>query len=323
MSRLLALTPLLFAACSSSPEIRREAAPDVVAHEEKMREEDAKRRDFNAVLVRLDQAIDSYVQALFSQGGYGADTQAERLEKLIRETVLDTGPSLVGRTTPVKPGETYARLQAAATDASNPNFQRIALGALGFSGMAQAMPTLLQGVQLSDEYVQDAAALGLGVLREPSTPIGPLAAIVSDPKHSTDGRVNAAWAIYCIQTAAREHGTFVQAWVRFLTELRDNVPDGVHVQALRGLGLARDTAHADLVASFLKSPLARKRMTAALALGRMNAQTHWAQLLELLGPQEVVQNVRLTARKALAELAGGNDYGYDVTAWRKAFDRGR
>ena len=29
------------------------------------------------------------------------------------------------------------------------------------------------------------------------------------------------------------------------------------------------------------------------------------------------------ARKALADLAGGKDYGYDVSAWRKVFDRGR
>jgi hypothetical protein len=63
-------------------------------------------------------------------------------------------------------------------------------------------------------------------------------------------------------------------------------------------------------------------MAAALALGRMNAQGSWKKLLELLGPQETVQNVRLVARKALAALAGGVDHGYDIDAWRKTFDRG-
>lgn len=323
MTRLLASSLLLFAACSSSPEdLRREPAPDEEARAQQMRQEDARRRDFNAVLVRLDQAIDSYVQALNSRGEMRADQQAERLEKLLRETVLDSGPALAGSTRPTSPGSTYERLQAVATDASNPAHQAIALAALGFSGMAEAMPTMLQGVQLSDPNVQDAAALGLGILREPSTPLGPLAAIVGSAKHPPDGRVNAAWAIYCIQTTATDHATFVPVWLRFLTEQREGMPEGVLVQAVRGLGLARDPANGALVATFLKHPVPRLRMTAALALGRMNAQEQWTDLLDLLGPQETVQNVRLHARKALVELAGGNDYGYDVSAWRKAFDRG-
>ncbi len=322
MTRPIALSLLLFAACSSSPDIRREPAPDEEARVEQMRQEDARRRDFNAVLVRLDQAIDSYVQALSNRGEMRADQQAERLEKLLRETVLDSGPTLIGSTRPTSAGSTYARLQAVATDASIPAHQAIALAALGFSGMPEAMPTMLQGVQLSNPDLQDAAAFGLGILREPSTPLGPLAAIVADPKHPADGRVNAAWAIYSIQTAASDHQQFVPVWLRFLGELRNSVPDGVLVQAVRGLGLARDPAHGALVATFLKHPVARVRMAAAIALGRMNAQAQWTDLLELLGPQETVPNVRLTARKALAELAGGNDYGYDVSAWRKAFDRG-
>ena len=63
-------------------------------------------------------------------------------------------------------------------------------------------------------------------------------------------------------------------------------------------------------------------MAAARALGRMNAQEHWRDLLALLKPAESVQNVRLHARKALAALAGNKDYGYDLAAWRKVFDRG-
>ena len=72
----------------------------------------------------------------------------------------------------------------------------------------------------------------------------------------------------------------------------------------------------------LKHPTPRLRMAAAVALGRMNAQEHWQPLLELLKPQEPNPNVRLSARKALARLAGDKDYTYDIGAWRKVFERG-
>ena len=100
------------------------------------------------------------------------------------------------------------------------------------------------------------------------------------------------------------------------------MPPGVLVTAARGLGLAGDAANAALVAPLLKHPVPRIRMASALALGRMNAQEHWRELLALIEPAESVQNVRLHARKALAALAGNKDYGYDLAAWRKVFDRG-
>ena len=62
-------------------------------------------------------------------------------------------------------------------------------------------------------------------------------------------------------------------------------------------------------------------MAAADAIARMNSQSHAEDLIALLGPEETVPNVRLHARKALQELAGQGDYGYDVDAWRKAFER--
>ncbi|MCK5945052.1 MAG: HEAT repeat domain-containing protein, partial [Planctomycetes bacterium] len=94
------------------------------------------------------------------------------------------------------------------------------------------------------------------------------------------------------------------------------------VTAIRGLGLNGDATHADLIAPLLRHPVPRIRMSSALALGRMNAQQHWQDLLKLLEPQETVQNVRVHARKALAALAGNKDYGYDLAAWRKVFERG-
>lgn len=318
--RPFALLPLLFAACASS-ELRREPAVEAAAHERTVQEQDQKRRDYRAVLVRLDQAMDSYVQALSNQGEYRADTQTERLYKLINDTVLDRGAFRPDQARPT-PGETFARLQASATDGSKPNEQGIALAALGFSGDATVMPTILQGAQLSDPYVIDRAVLGLAILGAPTTPPGVLEAIVLKPTHPEDGRVQAAWALYRIQQTHEHPEAIVAVWQRLLTQHRDLLPAGVVVTAVRGLGLARDAAHAGLVASFLKHTTPRVRMAAALALGRMKAQDHWADLVALLDPQETVQNVRLHARKALVELAGGVDQGYDVAAWRKTFDRG-
>lgn len=312
---------LAFAACAS-PDVRREPAADLADRELKMQKEDDRRRDFKAVLVRLDQSIDSYVQSLANQGEFRADMQAEKIHKLIQETVMDVGPNLSkpGQPAPV-PGATFARLQSIATDNGNVD-QGIALAALGFSGQLDVMPTILQGAQLKDPFVIDHAVLGLAVLRAPATPPGVLTAIIERVEHPMDGRVQAAWALYRIQTATENVAPIVAIWRRLLETGRDTLPGGVLVTAVRGLGLARDPANADLVASFLKHPTPRVRMASALALGRMNAQSHWAELLALLSPQETVQNVRLHARKALAELAGGVDHGYDLVAWRAAFDRG-
>lgn len=322
MIRSLATLAVLFGACAS-PEVRREPAPDLAATELRQKQEDDRRREFKAVLVRLDQAIDSYVQALANQGEFRADKQADRLYKLIHETVMDIGPNLATAGQPKPPpGATYARLMALAGDGSLPEKQAIALTALGFSGQLDAMPTILQGTQLSDPFLVDHAVLGLAVLRAPATPPGVLAAIATKADHPLDGRVQAAWALYRIQTVTEQAAPFVAIWRRFLTEQRDTLPAGIVVTAVRGLGLARDPGNGELVATFLKHPTPRVRMAAALALGRMNAQAQATELLALLSPQETVQNVRLHARKALAELAGGVDHGYDVAAWRSAFDRG-
>jgi hypothetical protein len=311
---------LLFAACSSAPPAT-EPAVEEAQHDRKMQEEDSKRRDFRAVLVRLDQAMDSYVQAVSRRGELRADTQAERLYKLINETVLDRGAYRADEPRP-RPGETLALLTARATDARNPDEQGIALAALGFSAQLDVMPTILQGAQLDDPYVVDRAVLGLAVLKSPKTPPGVLEAIVLKAKHPEDGRVQAAWALLCIQQVVEKPEAIVAIWQRLLTEHRDTMPAGVLVTAVRGLGFTRDKAHADLVASFLKHPTPRVRMAAALAIGRMKAQAYWEQVLALIDPQEVNQNVRLYAVKALVELAGGVDHQYDVAAWRRTFERG-
>ncbi len=313
---------LVLSACSSSPTIRTEAAPDLTEHEREMRALDKERRDFDVTLLKLDQAIDSYVQAVANRGEVRADNLATRLEKSIHDMVVDEGPVEIGK--PERPpGENYRRLLATATDGTDARNQGIALAALGFSGHSEVMPTILQGAQLDDPYLVDHAVLGLAVLRSPKTPPGVLGAVILRRKHPEDGRCLAAWTLYRIQEASESAAEIKAIWVRCLTEERENVPPGVLVTAVRGLGLARDPQHSALVADYLKNPTPRVRMAAAIALARMNAQDHAADLIDLLGPQEAVQNVRLCARKALADLAGGSDYGYDVTAWRKIFDRGR
>lgn len=316
---------MLLAACASSPETGpREAAPNEEQREQDLRDAEAKRRDFQAVIVRLDQAMDSYVRALSNRGEIRADQEAERLERSIRETVLDLGPVRVGSDQPSpRSGDNFVRLKAAAADSSMRHQQAVALAALGFSGQYEVMDLILQGAQLSDPFLVDRAVLGLAVLRAPTTPPGVLAAIAERKDYPEDGRVQAAWALYQIQTRSERQEEIVAVWRRFLTEQRDTMPAGVLATAVRGLGLSRDPANADLVATFLRHHVARVRMAATIALARMNAQKYADELIALLSPQETVPNVRLHARKALASLAGGDDYGYDIAAWRKVFDRGR
>lgn len=323
MRPLALLLPLsVFAACGASPP-RTEPAVEEAQHDRKAREEDKKRRDFNTVLIRLDQAMESYVSMVQRQGEMRAGSQVERIYKLINETVLDTGTYNAKLGPRPAPGETLARLTALATDGSNVGHQAIALAALGFSGREDVMATILQGAQLSDPFLVDRAVLGLAVLRSPKTPPGVLEAIMLRPTHNEAGRANAAWALYSIQDACQDQAPFVAIWRRVLTEHADSASGLVIVNALRGLGAARDPANGDVAVKFLKHKAPLVRMSAAVALGRMRAQEHWEALLALLDPQESEQNVRLCASKALSALSGGVDYKYDVAAWRKVFDRGQ
>ena len=166
MIRLLALLPLLFAGCASSPDHKGEPVPEEKDRHRALQKAEERRRDINAVLLRLDQSIDSYVQALSNQGEIRADQAAERLERTIREMVLDQGPELTkvsgGGVTSVDalpPGENFRRLQALAVDGSEPRQQAIALAAIGFSEKLEMMPIILQGAQLSDPLVVDHAVM--------------------------------------------------------------------------------------------------------------------------------------------------------------------
>ncbi|MFT7536862.1 MAG: HEAT repeat protein [Hyphomicrobiaceae bacterium] len=327
MNRSLALTavllPTIFAACSTGNSLRQEQAPDLVERQEDIKAKDARQKDFQVILIRLDQAIDEYVTALANQGDTRADDQAEKLFNHLRRIVLDEGPR--GRNPKSNgtrgKGYIFAQLRALALDGTYPDRQAIALSALGFSGRTDVMNDILQGARLDDPYVVDHAVLGLAILRSRDTPPNVLAAIAENPKHPEDGRVQAAWALYRVQTSCSDQSEIAKIWARHLGAMRKELPPGIIVTAIRGLGLTTKPEYADLVVPMLKDPTPRIRMSAALALGRMNAQDHWQELLSLLKPQESVQNVRLSARKALARLAGNQDYGYDVSAWQKVFER--
>lgn len=318
---------LLFAACAGSPDpadIKKEPVPEAEQRAQELQQAEQRRREFQMVLIKLDQAMESHAQSLSNRGATRADQSTERTEKFLRETVLDIGPAVVtkGQAAP-PPGENFRRLQAAAADGSDPSAQRIAVAALGFSGAHDLMPLILQGAQSDDPMLVDRAVFGLAMLRAPATPPGVLMAIVENPKNSEASRSQAAWALFRLQEVSDHRDDIVAFWLKVLGAPHA-MPGVVVVQAVRGVGLQRDVAHADLIAPFLHHATPMVRMVAADAVARMNAQSLAPELITLIGPEEQMPNVRLHARKALQELAGlSTDHGYDAAAWRKVFDRGK
>ena len=114
----------------------------------------------------------------------------------------------------------------------------------------------------------------------------------------------AAWALYVLQENSLASAEIPPVWERVLQDTDDLHP-AIVSQAVRGLGATRDAKYASIVEPFLHHPTARVRFNATIAIGRMKAQECSEALIELLGPSETVQNVRLGARKALQALAGG------------------
>ncbi|MFN8827326.1 MAG: HEAT repeat domain-containing protein [Planctomycetota bacterium] len=323
MHRPLVLSALWFAACSAAPV--PDPTPDVAPLALPINDNKPRDINENAVLLDLDKALLRYAELLVNQGTQHGDQQIEKLEKYLRDVVLDTGArqmaGTAARDASWSPGDLFRRLQALAIDQSRPWQQGIALSALGFSGRHEVMQTILQGAQLSKPELVDRAVFGLAVLKAPQTPPGVIAAVMMNKDHPEDGRIDAAWALHQLQGASDRAAEYPKIWLGVLDE-RDRMPAGVLISAVRGLGLTRDTQYAARVLPFLQHPVPLLRCAATIALARMNAQNHWLDLLALLEPAETNQNVRLHARKALVGLAGGVDHGYDLGAWRKTFNRG-
>jgi hypothetical protein len=311
MSSRIAL--LFLAACASAePEsLRRESDPELVKSEEQKRDADAARKDFQSVLLQLDQAIDSYVRSVSNSGVPRYDTERTRLDRLLRQLVSGEPP-----------GTNTQKLIALASDGADPYFQGIALSALGFADRSDVMPVILQGAQLSDPQLVDRSVLGLAILGDPRTPPGVIAAVIRNKQHHEEGRIGAAWGLVALQEKSLHVDQIIPVWLEILDAGPDQHPLIV-ANAVRGLGLTRDVQYADRVVKCLANPTPRVRINAAVALGRMNAQNQYEKLLDLLGPAETVPNVRLAARKALQALAGGVDRGYEVELWRREFERGR
>ncbi|MCK5943284.1 MAG: hypothetical protein KAI24_14990, partial [Planctomycetes bacterium] len=221
MIRPLALLPLLvlpFASCSSGPSLRTEADPALADKEKDRTAKDKSRRRFEQVLIKLDQAMDSYATALANRGDPRADKQAEQIAKFVQDLVLDNKAIPAGAdANDYEIGANLRLLRALAADTTEPRQQGIALAALGFSGRTDLANLIAQGAMSDDPEIVDKAVFGLAILRAPNTPIGPLAAVVENERHPVDGRVQAAWAMYQVQTASTTPDEIVPYWRRFLT----------------------------------------------------------------------------------------------------------
>lgn len=278
--------------------------------------------DFQRALVQIDQALDSYVQALSSDTRTQRQ-QLERLDKLLRQLVDPQRWSLAGssgRSSERVDPHRVRKLIALAGDSSDRRGRGIALAALAFADGHDVMPVIVQGAQLEDEFLVHRAVLGLALLKDPRTPPLVVARVLENATFHEQGRIQAAWALYELQQNTLRGNEIPPVWMRVLAD-----PDETHpmilATAVRGLGATRDPQYADAVAPFLEYPVAKVRENAAVALGRMNAQEHYEGLIRLLEPGETNQNVRLVARKALQQLAGQVDRGYDVKLWRREFER--
>ncbi len=303
----------LFTACASSDPKSTTGTfdPELEKQEQGKLDSEAARNEFHAVLLQMDQALDSYVRAVSNSGIARYDTEREQLDRLLRQLVSG------------KPaGSTTEKLVALAGDSSDPYRRGIALAAMGFADRSDAMSVILQGAQLEDEQLVDRAVLGLAILRDPRTPPGVIARVVENEKHNERGRIGAAWALVHLQENSLRADEILPVWLHILEGDKDQHPL-LLANALRGLGFTRNAKHAELVAKYTSHPTPRVRMNAAIALGRMNAQDQYESLLTMLGPGETTPNVRLAARKALQQLAGNVDRGYDVALWRREFQRGK
>jgi hypothetical protein len=323
MSRSLAVFALLgLAACSTSPSVSGPVPAPERAEEERQNTAAAhERTDMPHVLLTLDQAMESYARLLDSHGVPRADIELQRIERLLRELVNGVPSLRNGKQDGDLVGNKVDALMALAADSSDKTHQGIALAALGFAERSDVMPVILQGAQLSDPQLVDRAIFGLAAKHDPRTPIGVIVRVIDDKDHPEDGRLQAAWALFVLQDNGAPADEIVPVWRRILTAKKGEYHPLIIATAVRGLGITRKPDDADLVASFVQDPTPRVRMTAAVALGRMNAQAHWKVLLDLIGPGENVPSVRLAGRKALQALAGGADRQYDQAAWRMEFDR--
>lgn len=263
-------------------------------------------RSYDDEMIKLDQALDKYATAWLTSEATAGERVREQLEGHIRQVVA----------------KLYSRLLTSAEDRAKPYLRVIALAGLGFSGRPEALDPLLNAVRGDEHEAAGAALFALAVLQDPNTPAAVVGEAIFDEKKPLEVRRNASLALMKLQEKSYDPIAVLPYWVRALELPIETADDGIQMHAVRGVGLLRDPQHARLVERMASHPQPKLRVAAAIAMGRMKNESSLGPLLSLLGPAEKNDNVRLAARKALQELSGGIDREYDVTAWRKAFDRG-
>ena len=201
--------------------------------------------------------------------------------------------------------------------------QQIAMAALGFSDRPSALDPLLNGAAHPDSRIAGNAVLGLAILGDSRTPLAVIARVMENTSYPDLVRISAAWSLFRLETSMAEPSTTAEIWKRVLAgPIDEQKLDGVLTSALRGIGLTRDKSLSPEVVRYVSHPTPMVRMSAAISLGRLQDPSTVDALLTLIEPSEQNPNVRLAARKSLQALAGGNDRGYDIEAWRELFQRG-
>lgn len=315
-------TALLITACSSSEGIAERNGSTTSASKDPKLEEEAQRRamerdadisrnaDFSRALVQLDKALDEYTTNVAKSEHITAQRRAESLKQYLETQARRFFKPLVG-----------------IVGSEDARHRGIASAALGFSGDEAVIEPLENALDDSEDFVRINAALGLGQLASPKTPLDRLIARTLDTSASIEARRAAAWALFRIQSAVRpkgdlpfRDGKLSMVWPKLLEgETLDK--DGIlAVHALRGLGLLRDPATVDSATRYLSHPQALIRQAALVAVARTHNRKAAPLVFPLLSPTEQNPNVRLTARKALKALTGDRvDHEYDLKAWRGEF----
>lgn len=310
------MAALVLCACSSTetgtekpvkdPALEREMQKEA----ERVQSEIAKNNDFDLVLLRIDKALDDYATNVAKSENIKAQRRADSLRQYLEVQSRRFAKQLV---------------EALGSDAVRQ--RSIAAAALGFSGDEALVEPLANSLGDSESFVRSNAALGLGQLASPKTPLTTLVSIAKDSTRPIEERRAATWTIFRIQNAVRPKGfvpleeePFASLWPALL-EGDTLGKDGIlTVQALRGLGMLRDPSILDDAARYLSHPMALVRQAALIAVARSRNRRGAPLVLPFLSNSETNPNVRLTARKTLKALTGDRiDHEYDLKAWKKEF----
>lgn len=313
MNRLRPLLPhtllaTLLAACSTTGSGTFDPKLEEAARTRQQEAADAEARLAapERLITDLDKALHNYSQLRLSGASPRAEATAEKVEKFLVEQSIKHFDLLIRQ----------------ANDASLPRNRAIAVAALGFSGRAEALDPLVNAAQEDDPEIVANAVFGLAMLSDRRTPPTVVVRVIRSETFDEPVRNGAAWTLLQLQQSVVDPSEIVRVWIDLLERPAGTQPAGVLVSAVRGLGLTRDASHAAAVVRLAEDPTPMVRQAVAIALARMDADDHVDTLLTLLGPAETNENVRLAARKALQELAGGTDRKYDVEEWKRVFERG-